>query len=171
MLVPERRSVISEPALHTNSLEEHSLTDSRSGAVKGSAGKYHCKALANGVHSPTTETTHGTTGIDLLRASARDCRPFNLTTRIEWRRQLSRSRWACVALPPIKCSAEGAAISKQLPGVIRDRVQPATGPACPGFASDRSRARELLMITRRHPIALHLLRRLHYLAARRRHTC
>ena len=48
---------------------------------------------------PTTEVTHGTTDIDLLRASARDCRPFNLTTWIEWRRRLSCSRWACVALP------------------------------------------------------------------------
>jgi hypothetical protein len=50
------------------------------------------------------EVTNGTTDIDLLRVSARDCRPFNLTTRIEWRRC---SRWACVALPPIKCCAEG----------------------------------------------------------------
>ena len=53
----------------------------------------------------TTEVTHGTTDMDLLRATARDCLPFDLTTRIEWRRWLSCSRRPCFALPPIKCSA------------------------------------------------------------------
>ena len=50
---------------------------------------------------PRTEATHGTTRIDLLCASAHHCSPFNLTTWIEWRRWLSCSRWACVALPRI----------------------------------------------------------------------
>ena len=59
------------------------------------------KTTSNFASIPTTEVTHGTTDIDLLRASASDCLPFNLTTRIEWRRWLSCSRWACVALPRI----------------------------------------------------------------------
>jgi hypothetical protein len=81
-----------------------------------SVGKDDRKVLANGVHSHDGGP-HGTTGIDLLRASARDCRPFNLTTRIEWRRRLSCSRWACVALPPIKCSAE----ARRKQTTVRDR--------------------------------------------------
>jgi hypothetical protein len=68
--------------------------------------------------------------IDLLRVSARDCRPFNLITRIEWRRRLSCSRWACVALPPLKCCAEG------------ERVAPSKGQACKTFRFRQPRKRD-----------------------------